>query len=204
VIILRRLFVGSIILLLSTTPLLVIAGVNEDIHLSTLNLPEENSLGMLIVEHLPMYRMIVRYYPPEEGNVYYFPEGENGYVNMNFTLNVSHCLKGGPFFASWIWPDNYRYTAIETWVNYDKEDYVVDKNIILCNSYLFKDYQIKMSAAKPLYTNGETLACRLWITAYPAITPIPFVQDILGLFLIQEVVVADIDINPIPDYVISN
>ena len=190
-----------------TTSLLVTAGVNEKTNPSSMNTSNENSLGTLKIRHQPLINkpirykgMIINYEPPKNNTTYQynFLEDEDGYVHMNFTLNVSHLINDALiYFAEYPFPDNYRYTAIETWVNYDKEDYVRDKNIILCNSYLYEDYQIKMSAVKPLYTNGETLACRLWITAYPGITPIPFVQDILGLFLIQEVVVEDIYINPI-------
>jgi len=183
----KRLFVGSIILLLITTPILVIAGVNENTHPSSLNISTNNSLGTLTVVHLPLYYQWFKYHginveysPPDDnpGYDYYFCEVD-GVVWMNFSLTVKHRLNPvKPFFAD-------RYTWINSlYLNDGYTDYFSFEGKELCENVSFETYYINLTEddqIQPLETNGENVTLTFWLFGMPAVTNSPAVHTLMDL-----------------------
>ena len=206
----KRLVISSIILLLITAPILTSAELNKNTHPSSLNICDNNCLGTAKVDHQPglygilKYRgAIVNYYPPDDNPNYdyYFPEDENGNVIMNFTLHVQHRLNDVMvYWGENIWPTEHRWTMIDIWVSYNGTDYISNETKTVCVHYNeFKEYNITPIAELPLHTNGTTLKCLLWITAYPLYTPVPFIQNICKVLFPHLVVKQDIFIHPTYD-----
>jgi len=203
----KKIFIGSMILLLITTPILVSAGVNKNTHPLSLNVSEYNSLGTAILKHQPLLRTIftdkglVTNYEEPVGNLlydYYFPEDENGSVNLNFTLYVKHLVNPiSIYWAKFIWPEHHRSSGITLWINFNGEEYCYDRSVTDCNnSPDFQYYNISIKGLKPLVTNGENKTGILYINAWPAITPISFFQILCERFFSDKVVQTDITIHP--------
>ncbi len=211
--ILKRLFVGSIVLVLLTTPLLVIAGVNEKIDISNASVYDNNSLGSIEVVHQPFlfrtfsYRGIRVDYTPPAGNPnydYYFPE-ENGEVLMNFTLEVKHRLNNVPmpYFASWIWPDEFRFTWINLlYISGEGTDYFGFENMTACKEYSFENYTVVIpeeEQSEPLVTNGEQKVLYFYLYVEAAATPIRIIQVLTGLWSHTNALDdPDVPVDPIP------
>jgi hypothetical protein len=197
----NKLFVIFIILIFITTPITTNANINQKTNTSSLKISDENSLGTLWITYYPLGKVDIRYEPPDDNPNYdyYFPEDENGFVNPNFTLHVCHRL-GSPkkdFPLSKIWPDNFIFTCINIWIQYNGTDIIANENKIVCNTTTFVCYNITPTAVIPVYTNGTTQKCILWITATPLYTNISIIQDICKQIFSHKVVSADIFIHPI-------
>jgi len=187
--ILKKLFVGSIILLMLTTPLLVTAGVNEKTNVSSLNVYDGNSLGKITVAHIPLYigwfknhGVRVRYEGPPDnpGYDYYFTEVA-GEVYMNFSLTVEHRLDDiNMFFAD-------RYTWINNlWISggSPRRDYFSIENKTLCDNISFETYYINITEEEqlePLKTNGESVYLEFWLFGMPAATNSPGIHILMEL-----------------------
>ncbi|KYK22322.1 hypothetical protein AYK25_02670 [Thermoplasmatales archaeon SM1-50] len=203
----KKIIVGSIILVMISTAILGSAKVNNDKNPSSLNISDENSLGTAILKHQPLLRTIIgdqgliTDYEPPVGNPtydYYFPEDENGYVELNFSLNVQHLINPIPiYWAKWIFPRTYRWSGITLYVNYAGEDYCYSKTTTLCNTTFLVNYNISINSSKQLFTNNNTLECKLIVFAWPGATPIPYIHDLCEAYFPDEVINTNITIHPI-------
>jgi hypothetical protein len=190
----KTLVIITIILLISTTPLLVTAGIKETNVIKNTSTNIINDLGTIKVTHQPWFALgppiNVVYVPPEDNPTfeYYFPQDENGYVDMNFTVNITHLLNTVPpgYFAKWIWPEKYRYTVVTLWIRVEDVDYIiVDKNAKNCSNITFPEtYQITLTTDpdKRLKTNNDTKEGTFWWHVLPGIGPNPKIWDIISLF----------------------
>ena len=207
---LKRLFVGSIILLMLTTSLLVTAGVNEKIDTVNMSVDIDNYLGDLKVVHQPWLKSgpaidIVNYTPPEDNPTfqYYFPEDENGYVDMNFSLNITHNtnVPNMPYFGKLIWPDEYRSTVVNLWINYEGNDHIIKLDSMNCNKSFPETYTIYLKDGEPLKTDNVPKQCVFYWSVWPGIGPNEglheYIMPLFPLFMtgLQEDSV-DIFINP--------
>ena len=202
----KKIFVGCIILLLSMTPILAATELNHATDISPIKTANMNSLGTVTIVHLPLLPgwlrqrgMTVKYEAPEDNPTfeYYFPEDENGYVHMNFTLNVKHRKNPvGFYLASWIWSGKYRYTGIHAWVAYNGED-IIDLREYdeLCIQTQFENFTRVISG--DLKTDGENLSCLFWWNAWPGITPLDKIKgDLCEYLLVHHIVDKQIIIHP--------
>lgn len=187
----KKIFVGSIILLLATTPLIATAGKNEINKTSSMNVDEVYSLGQVNISHEPMFNvpdkkgMRVEFWPAD---TYDFNFTEvNGTVQLNFILTIKHQLNRPPipYFAEFIFRHNFRYT----WVNRlyihnpeNDEDIYSIENKTVCNTDYWVYYNITMTG-KYLTTNGENKTLTFWLYGGPAITPIKFIYTMISLIV---------------------
>lgn len=203
----KKIFVGSLLLVMITTPILSSAIAYNHTNPSSLIVPTNNSLGTAILKHQPLLRtifsdkgLITDYEPPASNPTYdyYFPQDGSGYVSLNFSLNVQHLINPIPiYWAKWIFFKTYRWSGITLYVNYDGEDYCYKRTTTLCNSTYLVPYNISVNGSKPLFTNNNNLTCKLYITAWPGITPIPNMHDLCELNFADEVITTNITIHPI-------
>lgn len=186
---LGKILVGSIILLMLTTPLLVSAGVNENKSSSSLNISGDNSIGKLVIVHMPLYRKFLtlhgigvswEYIPPQDnpGYDYYFCEVD-GEVRMNFSLEVEHRLNVvSPFFTS-------RYTWInDLWVGKGSVDYFRVEPKEKCEEEFFINYYVNLTEDQqfiPLETNGQNTTIEIWLFFMAAPTDIDAVHTFFEL-----------------------
>jgi hypothetical protein len=170
----KRIFVGSIILLLLITPVLATAEVKQNTNMPTTDTNGLNSLGEVTVIHLPWhYKPLINKgswmfwnppKPPYNNLTYYFYE-KNNTVKMNFTLTIKHRLNNLslPFF---IIP---RYTIIDRlWISSEdgKIDYFIIFNETKCTKAAFETYTINITEnmqIQPLETNGQPTNLTLWV-----------------------------------------
>jgi hypothetical protein len=190
----KELIVGSIILLLMTTPLIASARINE----LKQNLPTTvyngNSLGTVTVEHHPIlwhyftYHGITTSYTPPSTHPtfdYYFPELDNGTVCLNFSVTINHYLNysGIPYFTRFLFPNTFRYT----WVNSfqmarpDEPDIfnIENKNNCICEN--METYTITVDG-KYYATNGASIAVYFWLWGLAAITLFSAVHNFTNTF----------------------
>jgi len=188
----KKIFVGSIILLLTMT-IIVSAGINENKQVESLNMNSYNSLGTITIQHQPMlygyseyHGMKVNYTPPPENpNLdYYFPELENGTVHLNFTLNFVHYLNypGMPYFASWLFPNTFRFSWINRfWIHQPGNP--VDIFTVEHQEYCTSDYPVSFNITvecKYLQTNGNDTILEFWCRGAPGVTPLKVIYTIIA------------------------
>ena len=126
----NKLFVIFIILIFIISSISTNANINQKTNTSSQKISDENSLGTIWITYYSLVKVDIRYEPPADYN-YFFPEDENGFVYPNFTLHVCHKL-GSPknyFFISWIWPDNFIFTCIDIWLNYNGSDIISNETL---------------------------------------------------------------------------
>lgn len=161
----KKLIIGSVILILITTPLLAAGQIQNDDKPNQLNSAYNNSLGKFTIQHQPFFPSpgliglkgmeIIDYIPPED-YIYEFPEDENGTVWMNFTLTIEHWINDIIFYpSSWIFGENFRHTWVKNlYINYEEYDYISHEEYIDVNKT--KDIRyVKVKALEGLITNGE-------------------------------------------------
>jgi len=176
----KKIFVSSIVLLLTITPLLATAREIEKTNLSSINTTRVNSLGNVTIEHIPLYLypftkggMDVTYDPPPDGFEYWFPE-VNGEVLMNFSLKIRHRL---PDFGSG------SYLAVRyTWINNliisgEGFEYLIEDKKI-CKDNTFVTYYLNMTD-KPLETNGEDVTLDFYLFGGIAITNSSIIHELM-------------------------
>ena len=168
----KRIFVASIILLLSITPVLATVEVKENTQISTVSTIGNNSysLGVLTVEHQPFTNHFFKYkgatmsYQRPDILTFQFPE-INGSVWMNFTITVTHRLNIPPV-PYFILP---RYTLVDRlYLNYDGQDYFNIFNEILCESEAQTNYTIYLTPdkqVKSLPTHGQPVTVQFYLNA---------------------------------------
>ena len=168
----KKIFVGCLVMLLSTTPLLVTAetkDANNEINASIYE-NESYCLGTLTVIHDPFYykwfenKGARMEFEPNESIDYPYQFCEvDGKVWMNFCFIVRHRLNAGPYYI------NPRYTLIDhVWINYNSTDYFNIWDEHLCDSDVFKEYRINLTPdvqKEGLPTNGKTLKVLFWLDA---------------------------------------
>ena len=195
----KKIFVGSIILLLITTPIHVIAGVNENTHPSTLNSFGNNSLGKITIVHLPLYIQYFKFHginnfdydPPEDNPGYNYRFCEvDGKVLMNFSLTVEHRLNiVMPFFL-------VRYTWInDLWIG-KGVDYFRIENKRLCVSEAPEIYYVNMTEEDqivPLETNGENVTLQFYLYGMPVVT------TSVGVHTLMELIMPGLKLNFLED-----
>lgn len=202
----KKIFLGSTILVMVLTPILGSAMVNNDKNPIAMNLTDDKSLGTAILKHQPLFRTIfgdqglITDYDPPSGNPtydYYFTEDENGYVQLNFSLIVQHLINPVPiYWAKWIFFKTYRWSGVTVYVNYDGEDYCYSRTTALCNSTFLVNYNISIHSIKPLFTNNTTRVCKLAIYTWPGVTPILNMHDLCEAYFADEAIVTNITIHP--------
>jgi hypothetical protein len=188
----KKIFIGSLILLLATTPLIATAGINESKQSLSMN-DETGFLGTVTIRHQPMLvaeskgMEVVSYEPPEDNPnfIYNFTELENGSVRLNFTVTIKHFLNkpGMPYFASWLFPNNFRFTWVKYfWIHEPGKPYDIYtiENQKPCTSTNVETYNIP-ATGKYLETNGENVTLHFWLWGYPGVTPIRFIYTIISL-----------------------
>ena len=187
----KKIFVGSIVLLLATTSLIASAGKNEISQTPSTSHYETYSLGQLNVTHQPViagwgqhHGMDVKFWPAKS---YYFNSTEvNGVVYVNFTLTVKHCLNKIPtYFAKFLFPHRYRGTWINClWIRDPKnsEDIYSIEDINYTTSTTWVYYNITATGQTIEITNHSDYNLTFWLWGAPAITPIPFVQSVIATF----------------------
>lgn len=183
--ILKRLFVGSIILVLLTTPLLVSAGINEKTETTNMSVLPQNSLGWFDIVHqafLPSRKMIskcVHNDPPDNPTYqYWFPEDEEGYVDMNFTVNFTHVLNDvGTYFSEVTWPNSFRFTCAKLWIRANNVDSPVLWTQTLCINFIPGNYTITLKDGEPLKTNGQTIQGEFWWSIYAGPQPNAWINE---------------------------
>jgi hypothetical protein len=167
----RKIFVGSIILLFMTVPILASADVNNTTTISPLRSSGYNDLGTIQLQHQPILRtlgttmgLISEYFPPGENPNYdyYFPQDEDGNVYMNFTLQIKH-LKN-PSYPYWV-PN--RFSDVTVWINFNGVDYIYNGSIKECKTIYYESYNFSFYCVTPLRTNNTKLAVRFFCTASP-------------------------------------
>jgi hypothetical protein len=188
----KKILIGSIILLLTTTPLIASAGPNENIKSQPMTV-ESGFLGTFNITHQPLlynyktnHGMNVNYiYPPGNPNlVYNFTELENGTVRLNFTLNFLHHLNqpGAPYvyLAEFIFPFRYRSTIIDRfWIHQTgKPDIYSVPREVWCTSDDPVPFNITVTG-KYLQTNHTNVTLEFWCTGMPGITPIKFISYVV-------------------------
>jgi hypothetical protein len=159
----KKIFIGSIILLL-LTPVLIAAGVNDSTPTTTTDTNGNNSLGTVTVlsypwHFSPLSRGAQMFWTPAtvNNNIYFFKE-INGTVRMNFTLTIKHRLNAGPI-PFIILP---RYTVVEyLWISDPGpggSDYFKVFNETICATDSFVTYTINITEDMQkidLQTNGQ-------------------------------------------------
>ncbi|MCX6661156.1 MAG: hypothetical protein NTY91_01230 [Euryarchaeota archaeon] len=192
----KKIIVSCIILLLTTTPLIASARINENKQNLSMNVYEGNSLGTVTVEHQPILWGYFKYHgintsytPPSTHPTfdYYFPELENGTVCLNFTVTIKHYLNYAsiPYFAQRLFPNNFRYT----WVNrlhmsrLQEPDIFSIENKNNCTSQNMETYNITVDG---IYytTNGANITFYFWLYGFAAITPFSTLHDLTNTFLL--------------------
>jgi len=185
----KKLLVGSIVLLLATTPLIATAGKNDISQPLSSSYYETYSLGQLNVTHQPptyfFFEKKLMDFEFWKVNSYDFDFTEvNGVVILNFTVTVKHCLNMVPtYFAKFMFPNNYRGTWINRlYIHYPdggNDTYSVeDVHYTTSSDWVY--YTINMTG-RHLTTNGENKTLTFFFWGGPAVTPIPFVQSVVGL-----------------------
>jgi hypothetical protein len=184
----KGLVIGSIILLISTTPLLVATRINENTQPSTLNDFGNNSLGTIRIVHIPLYMQWFKfhgihfeYFPPKDnlGFDYYFCEID-GEVLMNFSLTVEHRINEiGKFFSD-------RFTWINAlWIGDADVDYFRIEHKQPCVSLAFETYYVNMTEEDQivplLITNHKNVTLQFWLGGMPAVTTSKFIHTIMEL-----------------------
>jgi hypothetical protein len=207
----KKILVGSIVLFFTTTSILGGAKLSVNNNPSPLNSCDNNCIGTVSVVHQSgFFNMILKKgailsYEPPVGNPtyqYYFPEDEDGFVYMNFTLHIQHRLNPtGVYWLSKIWPENHRFTMVDVWVYYGQpepgEDYCFNESLRACYLNNFTQYDMPIKYTVPLPTNNVTLKCKLWITVYTIYTPIQLIQLLCKRAFHQDAATPYIYINPV-------
>ena len=185
----KGLVIGTIILLMSTTPLIIATSVNENTQPSTVNDFGNNSLGKIRIIHVPLYIKFLKnrgidsyvYYPPDDnpGYDYYFCEVD-GKVLMNFSLTVEHRLnKLGPFFFD-------RVTWInDLWIG-TSTDYFRIEHKQPCVNESWETYYVNMTEEnqiEPLVTNGQDVTLQFFLYGMPVITTSDGVHTLMELLM---------------------
>jgi len=208
----KGLVLVTIILLMSTTPLLVANKVNENIHPVALKDFGNNSLGTVTLMHYALYYrylkfhglVVIDYEPPEDNPNYdyYFCEID-GKVRMNFSLTVIHRLNAVvPFLFD-------RYTWInDLWIGKGPVDYFRIQPPELCYSEAFVTYYVNLTEDAQivdLITNGENVTIQFWLYGMPAVTNSGSIHNIMEIILpgikqdlLKPVGGSPIEINIIP------
>jgi hypothetical protein len=183
-------FVGSLLLLMSATPLLVATDVKENTNESPIDYFGDNSLGKITVVHVPLtYQWFKNHgfgsvtYTPPDGNPGYnydFCEVDGKISNMSFTLTVEHRLnKVGTFHAN-------RHTWInDLWIGKGTVDYFRIENMTLCYDEAFITYDVPLPENKQivdLETNGEDVTLAFWLFGMPAVGDSKILWKILEIF----------------------
>ncbi len=160
---LKKLLVGSIILLLSTTFLVSAAQIKQNPNAEPVNTTEMNSLGKFVIRHWPLSPIYIKYkgmeiieYTPPDDYIYEFPEDENGTVWMNFSLTIEHWLNNvGVYWAKFLFPNNFRFTCFSSYIFDDGIDYIFyDHCEDVPTNYSHEEFMIYMYAVG-LKTNGQ-------------------------------------------------
>jgi len=163
----KKIFVGSIILLL-LTPVLVVAEVNDSTHTATTGSNGPYSLGDIYVRHWAWFSHIkargsrITWDPPE--NLTFEFNETNGTVWMNFYLTIHHRLAQGviPILL------RPRYTLLDhLWISDLQTDYFDVFNESKCtNPNSFDIYTINLTKdiqTLPLETHGQQKNLTFWL-----------------------------------------
>jgi len=191
----KKIFVGSILLLLATTPLIASAGINESKQSLSMN-DETGFLGTVTIRHQPMLWVysehhgmdVVSYEPPEDNPnfIYNFTQLENGSVRLNLTVTIKHFLnKPGsmPYIASKVFPNNFRFTCVKNfWIHQPPNPYDIYsiENQKPCTSPDVTTYNIT-ATGKYLETKGKDVHLHFWLWGFPGVTPIWFIYTLISM-----------------------
>jgi hypothetical protein len=191
----KIIFISSIVLLLTTTPIFASPDVSKNTPSATLYISNYNSLGNLTLIHDPGLNHLIKekgvrvYYEKPSGNPnlnYYFPQNETGYVFLNFTLHIKHHINDIPiYWAKLIWPTSFRYSMVEVWINYNHYDYCIANKTVSCYKPTWDYFDMNITYNTPLLTNNQTLQCLFGYDVWALYTPIPFIHLICERFLGQ-------------------
>ncbi|KYK24733.1 hypothetical protein AYK25_01510 [Thermoplasmatales archaeon SM1-50] len=187
----KKIIVGCLILLLTTTPLIVSAGLRENVKILSMNRNNVNSLGTVTLTHQPLlYKyseyqgMKVNYTPPPDNPhfIYNFTELENGSILLNFTLFFIHYLNqpGAPYYASYLFPNKFRYTWVNRFwiVKPGEPDIFSVVKEVFCTSNYPEPFNITVGG-RYLETNGNDTILRFACTGEPGITPVQLLSQII-------------------------
>jgi hypothetical protein len=206
----KKIFVGSIILLL-LTPVLVVAEVNYSTHSTTTGPHGPYSLGEVFVRQKAWFGNISlrgsKMWWVSPGNLTFEFNEINGKVMMNFTLTIHHRLVQGNI-PILIRP---RYTLVDhLWIsNPDNPDYFDIFNETKCiNPTDYDTYKINLTPdrqTKPLETNGKPVNLTFYLVMSVDAGPIkiPWPDGTIWRFgriwSAKTIVVTQITIVPIQD-----